>query len=48
VLADGELVATRSHSPIARLLGTGWPDETKVVEALRQRLQVRDRQPTPG
>jgi hypothetical protein len=38
VLVDGERIATRGGSFLARLFGGGWPDPSQVIEALRSRL----------
>lgn len=35
VVADGELVATKTGSFLTKLLGGGWPEASEVVEALR-------------
>jgi hypothetical protein len=37
ILVDGEIVATRSSSILARLFGGGWPDPRRVVDAIRAR-----------
>jgi hypothetical protein len=40
VVADGEVVASRGHNFLTRLLGGGWPDEEHVVEKLRERQKA--------
>jgi hypothetical protein len=37
VLVDGEVIARRGGSFLARLFGGGWPDSGAVVEAIRSR-----------
>jgi hypothetical protein len=37
VLVDGQVVATRSSSFLAKLFGGGWPDPRNVVDAIRAR-----------
>jgi hypothetical protein len=37
VLVDGEVVATRGGSMLARFFGGGWPQAGAVVEAIRSR-----------
>lgn len=38
VVADGETIAWRRGGPLGHALGFGWPDEKKVIAALRARL----------
>jgi len=37
VLADGELVATKSKGVLSQLFGGGWPDPAEVVKTLHKR-----------
>lgn len=37
MLADGELVASKSGSLLSKLFGGGWPDPHEVVAALHKR-----------
>ncbi len=40
MLADGELVATKSRGFLTSLLGGGWPDPDEVVAALHKKTIV--------
>jgi hypothetical protein len=37
VVVDGEVIATRSRSPLKRLLGGGWPEGEAVIAEIRKR-----------
>jgi len=39
VVADGELIATKGGSFLTKLLGGGWPEPAKVIEALRAKAK---------
>jgi hypothetical protein len=41
VLVDGQVVASRGGSFLARLFGGGWPDPAVVVEVVRARGAAR-------
>lgn len=39
MLADGELIASKSKGFLTRILGGGWPDPGDVIERVKERMQ---------